>query len=53
MFAIKLLGMNLNDNERYFDITMVEREIVDGLYEYDRKFVDMVPCTTQHFSLTE
>lgn len=53
MFAIKLLGLNLNDNVRYFDIRIVEREYMNGLYEVPPRFVDMVPCTSQHFSLTD
>lgn len=33
MFAVKMLGVNLNDNVRFFDIVMVDRNFKNGVYE--------------------
>jgi hypothetical protein len=54
VFGIKLFGVNLNDNaSRLFDIVMVERHYQNGLIELPNKTISLVPCTLQHFSLTD
>lgn len=53
MFAVKLLGINLNDNIRFFDVYMVEHTYLSGTHEGTPKYVEMVPCTSQHFSVTD
>ena len=52
-FAVKLLGINLNDNIRFFDVFLVQRTYINGMYETTPKYVQMVPCTSQHFSITD
>jgi hypothetical protein len=54
MFAIQLMGLNLNNNtSRYFDIFMVERHFINGGMEMTNNTINMVPCTSKHFSLTD
>ena len=32
MFAVRILGINLNDNIRFFDVFLVERTYINGMY---------------------
>jgi hypothetical protein len=48
------MGFNLNDNaSRLFDIVMVKRHFQNGYIELPNKMISLVPCTLQHFSMTD
>jgi hypothetical protein len=48
------MGLDLNDpNERYFDISLIERVWSIGAVEVSNKSVSLVPCTEQHFAITD
>ena len=53
LFTVGMLGVNLNDPTwRYFDIQMVEVMQVGSIFS-DVRSIDMVPCTEQHFAMTD
>ena len=52
MFAIGILGLNLNDpNVKYFDIELIPKVLANESF-FELQKVELVPCTIEHFSVT-
>lgn len=54
MFAVGVMGLNINNStHRYFDLEMVEVGYSNLTSVYKNNSVALVPCTKEHFSVTE
>lgn len=53
VFAIGIMGLDLNDNtKRYFDISLISVHYSSGLLKDSVNSTDLVPCTIDHFSMS-
>ncbi len=54
MFTIGIMGIDLNDpTRRYFNIQIVDTHVGAGGVILGTNFVDLEPCTREHFSMSQ